>query len=346
MTMRALSIAATVATSAVALTAFVSTNVQAQSVEQFYKGQAVKMIMGAAPGGGADLYARILIKHLPKHVPGNPTFVIVNQPGAGGLVAAGGIQNTAPKDGSTIGFLQRNNVLEPVLSATDTGFDPRRVAWLGSLSRDTYVIFSWHTSGAKTFKDATEREIILGNTGGTNENVTFPLLLNQTVGAKFKLVRGYKGSDDIALAIERGEVQGRAISWTTLKGDHAAWMREKKVNILVQFGMRRNPDIPDVPLALDFVKSEEDRRIFELMFAPLDSGRPFAAPIDVPADRIAALRKAFVDVAANPEFRAEVAQRGGTIELMTGEDIQALVGKLYQTPPALIQKVRTLLRAK
>lgn len=341
MTMRALGAAATVAVAATA-----ATTVHAQSVEQFYKGQAVKMIMGAAPGGGADLYARILIKYLGKHVPGNPTFVIVNQPGAGGLVAAGGIQNTAPKDGSTIGFLQRNNVLEPVLSETDTGFDPRRVAWLGSLSRDTYVIFAWHTSGAKTFKDLTEREVILGNTGGTNENVTFPLLLNQTVGTKFKLVRGYKGSDEIALAIERGEVQGRAISWTTLKGDHTEWMQSKKINVLVQFGMRRNADISDVPLALDFAKTEDDRKLFELMFAPLDSGRPFAAPAEVPADRIAALRKAFVDVAANAEFRAEVAQRGGSIELMTGEDIQELVTKLYQTPPALIQKVRALLRTK
>lgn len=341
MRMRALSTAVSVA-----VAALVGTSAHAQSVEQFYKGQAVKMIMGAAPGGGADLYARILIKYLGKHVPGNPTFVIVNQPGAGGLVAAGGIQNTAPKDGSTIGFLQRNNVLEPVLSETDTGFDPRRVAWLGSLSRDTYVIFAWHTSGAKTFKDLTEREIILGNTGGTNENVTFPLLLNQTVGTKFKLVRGYKGSDEIALAIERGEVQGRAISWTTLKGDHTEWMQSKKIDVLVQFGMRRNADIPDVPLALDFVKTEEDRQLFELMFAPLDPGRPFAAPAEVPADRIAALRKAFVDVAANAEFRAEVAQRGGSIELMTGEEIQALVGKLYQTPPALIQKVRALLRTK
>lgn len=319
---------------------------RADTVEQFYKNAAVKMIMGAAPGGGADLYARILIKYLGKHVPGNPTFVVINQPGAGGLVAAGALQNTAPRDGGTIGFLQRNNVLEPIVAEKDTGFDPRRVAWLGSLSRDTYVLFSWHSSGVSTFQDALQRELILGNTAGTNENVTFPLLLNQTLSTKFKLVRGYKGSDEIALAIERGEVQGRAISWTTLKGDHADWLAQKRVNILVQFALRRNADLPDVPLAIDFVKSPDDRQLYDLLFAPLEPGRPFAAPIDVPADRIAALRAAFVAVAANPEFRTEVAQRGGSIDLMTGEDIQALVTKLYQTPPALIARVRELVKSK
>src|SRR5262245_60949 len=185
---------------------------QGQTVERFYRGRTVKLMLAAAPGGGADIYARTLVRHLGRQIPGNPTFVIINQPGAGGLLAAGSLQNAAPKDGSTIGFLQRNNLIEPVLAEKDGGFDPRRVAWLGSLNRDTYVIFAWHTSGIRTIEDAMARELILGNTGGGNENVTYPLMLNQVAGTRFKLVRGYKGSADVAVAIERGEVQGRAMT--------------------------------------------------------------------------------------------------------------------------------------
>ena len=207
---------------------------EAQTPEQFYRGKQIKLLVSAAPGGGADLYARILVNHLGRHIPGNPTFLTLHQPGAGGLVAAGALMNTAPKDGTTIGFLQRNNLLEPVMAEKEIGFDPKRVAWVGSLNRDTYVVIAWHTAGAKTIQDAMARELVLGNTGGGNENLTFPLMLNQIAGTKFKLVRGYKGSDEVAVAIERGEVQGRAMSWASFKGEHTPWINEKKVNILVQ----------------------------------------------------------------------------------------------------------------
>jgi tripartite-type tricarboxylate transporter receptor subunit TctC len=316
----------------------------ADAAEDFYKGKTVKLIMGAAPGGGADLYARSVVKFLGKHLPGHPTFVLLNQPGAGGLVAAGGIQNTAPRDGSTVGFLQRNNLLEPLLAENDTGFDPRKVVWVGSLNKDTYLIFSWHTSGIKKLEDAQQRELILGNTGGGNENLTFPLLLNQTIGTKFKLVRGYKGSDEVALAIERGEVQGRAITWTTLRGEHSDWIKDGKVSILVQLAVRRHPDLPQVPLAVDFVRNDEDRQLFDLMFAPLDAGRPFAVPLETPPDRVAALRAAFAGLAQDAEFVAELTQRGGTVEFMSGEDMQALVTKLYATPAPLIAKARELVK--
>jgi len=255
-------------------------------------------------------------------------------------LAAGILQNTAPKDGSTIGFLQRNNLLEPVLAERDSGFDPRRVAWLGSLSRDTYVIFAWHTSGIRNIQDAMARELILGNTAGGNENVTYPLMLNQLAGTRFKLVRGYKGSDEVALAIERGEVQGRAITWTTLGADHAQWLVEKKVNVLIQLTTRKHPDLLDIPLALDIARSDQDRRLFELMMSPLEAGRPFAVPLGTPTDRIAALRAAFEAVAKDASFQAEVKARGGSVELMPGTAIQALVDQLYQTPNELIARAR------
>jgi len=319
---------------------------QAQTVEQFYRNRIVRLLLAAAPGGGADIYARILVNHLGRHIPGHPTFVIINQPGAGGLLAAGILQNTAPKDGGTIGFLQRNNLLEPVLAERDSGFDPRRVAWLGSLSRDTYVIFAWHTSGIRTIQDAMARELILGNTAGGNENVTYPLMLNQLAGTRFKLVRGYKGSDEVALAIERGEVQGRAITWTTLTADHAEWLAEKKVSVLIQLTTRKHPDLPDIPVALDIARSDQDRRLFELMMSPLEAGRPFAVPLGTPTDRIAALRAAFEAVAKDASFQAEVKARGGSVELMPGGDVQALVDQLYQTPKELIARARGVSQAR
>jgi tripartite-type tricarboxylate transporter receptor subunit TctC len=318
----------------------------AESVEEFYRGKQIKLLLSAAPGGGADFYARILVNHLGKHIPGHPSFVIISQPGAGGLVAAAALQSTAPKDGSMIGFLQRNNLLEPVLAERDINFDPRRVAWVGSLNRDTYVIVAWHTSGIRTIADVMARELVLGNTGGGNENITFPLLLNQIAGTKFKLTRGYKGSDEVALAIERGEVQGRAMGWSSFKAEHSPWIKEKKINVLVQIAMQKHADLKDIPLALDFVKSDEDRRLYELILAPLDAGRPFAVPLETPPDRIAAIRAAFEAVTKDTAFVSEVEGRGGSVELTRGEEMQALVTKLYQAPKELIARARALVQAK
>ena len=187
-----------------------SSRAQAQSVETFYRGRSAKLIVAAAPGGGADPVRahRVLARHLGRHIPGNPTFIIQNSPGAGGLLVARQLQNSAPGDGSVIALLQRNNLLEPLLSDREVGFDPRKVTWLGSLNKDTYLIVSWHTSGIGTIEDVMQKELILGNTGGGNENLTFPLLLNQTLGTKFKTCAGgRKGSSNFAIAIERGEVQ-------------------------------------------------------------------------------------------------------------------------------------------
>jgi tripartite-type tricarboxylate transporter receptor subunit TctC len=319
-----------------------STRAHAQSVEDFYRGRSVRLTVAAAVGGGADLYARVLARHLGKHIPGHPTFVIQNTPGAAGLLVARQLQNSAPGDGSVVTLLQRNNLLEPLLSERDVGFDPRKVTWLGSLNKDTYLIFSWHTSGVRTVEDAMKKELILGNTGGGNENVTFPLLLNQTVGTKFKLVRGYKGSGDLAIAIERGEVQGRAITWTTLRGDHPDWLSEKKVDVVVQFALKRNPDLPEVPSAMEFVKDEKDRRLYQLLFATLEAGRPFAIAKGTPPDRVAALRKAFAELSQDGEFLRELQQRGGSVEYLTGEEVEQLISSIYATPRDVIDRARAL----
>lgn len=314
----------------------------AQSVEEFYRGRLVKLLVSAAVGGGADLYARVFARHFGRHIPGQPTFVVQNIPGAAGLTLAGQLQNTAPRDGSVIGVLQRNNLAEPLFADHDIGFDPRRLNWLGSLNKDTYVIIGWHTASVKTIDDALQRELVLGNTGGGTENVTFPLLLNRTLGTKFKLVRGYKGSDELALAIERGEVQGRAITWATMRSEHASWLADRKVNLLVQMATERHPDLPNVPSVLDYATNPSDRQLFELMFAPLKAGRPIALPPGTPPDRLAALRKAFVELADDREFLAEIASRGTSVELLAGDETQTLVADLYRTPPDVVAKARAI----
>jgi tripartite-type tricarboxylate transporter receptor subunit TctC len=314
----------------------------AQSLEDFYRGRSARLVVAAAVGGGADLYARVLAGHLGKHIPGHPTFVIQNTPGAGGLLVARQVQGSAPGDGSVVALLQRNNLLEPLLSDRDVGFDPRKVTWLGSLNKDTYLILSWHTSGIGTIEDAMQKELILGNTGGGNENLTFPLLLNQTIGTRFKLVRGYKGSGDLAIAIERGEVQGRAMTWTTLRGDHPDWLNEKKVNVIVQLALKRNPDLPEVPSAMEYVKNEKDRRLYQLLFATLEAGRPFAVASGTPPDRVAALRKAFAELSQDGQFLEELQQRGGSIEYVKGEEVEQLISSIYATPRDVVDRARAL----
>ena len=313
---------------------------KAQTVEDFYRGRSLKLLVSAAVGGGADLYARVFARHFGKHIPGHPTFVVQNVPGAAGLLVAGQMQNTAPRDGSVIAFLQRNNLAEPLLADHDLGFDPRRLNWLGSLNKDSYVIIAWHTAGVKTMEDALKRELVLGSTGGGTENVTFPLLLNKTLGTKFKLVRGYKGSDELALAIERGEVQGRAITWTTMRSEHANWLQDRKVNLLLQLAMQRHPDLPMVPSAIDYVSNVSDRQLFELMLTPLEAGRPIALPPDTPPDRVATLRAAFAALVADPEFQAEIASRGSSVEALTGLETQSLVDNIYRTPRDILLRAR------
>jgi tripartite-type tricarboxylate transporter receptor subunit TctC len=313
----------------------------AQSVEDFYRGRSLRMTVAAAPGGGADLYARVVVRHLGRHIPGNPSIVVQHTPGAAGLLAARQLQGSAPGDGSVIALLQRNNLLEPLLAERDVGFDPRKVTWVGSLSKDTYLIFSWHTSGVRTIEDAMQRELILGNTGGGNENVMFPLLLNQTLGTKFKLVRGYKGGGDLALAIQRGEVQGRAITWTTLRADHPDWVRDKKINVIV-LALKRSQDLPDVPAAVEYLKDEKDRRLYQLLFATFEAGRPFAVASGTPPDRVAALRNAFAELARDREFLRELALRGGSMEYMGGEEIERLISSIYATPRDIIDRARAL----
>lgn len=315
-----------------------------QSVEQFYKGKQVKLLVGSGAGGGGDVFARIFAKHLPKHLPGSPSIVVQNVPAAGGVVATAQLYNTQPRDGTAIAAVMRTIPMMPLLVEKDVNFDSRKLNWLGSLNKESNVIVVWHTSPIMTFDDVFKRETIVGTTGGSSDSNVYALLLNQTLGTKFKIVGGYPGGPDIDLAMERGEVEGRvSITWTSLKSSRSEWLRDKKVRFLAQMALTPNPELPGVPSVLDLVKDPKDRQVYEFLFARQEAGRPFVAPPEVPADRLAALRKALADVANDKAFVAEVEHGGGSIELMTGEETQALVEKYYATSPDVLKAVRAAL---
>ncbi|MEY9999078.1 Bug family tripartite tricarboxylate transporter substrate binding protein [Sinorhizobium fredii] len=317
---------------------------QAQTVEEFYKGNTVTLMVSAAPGGGADLYARAFAPFMSKHLPGNPNVVVTNVPGAGGLTAAAQLQNSAPSDGTVIAALQRNNLYLPLVSPEKLAFDPREVNWIGSLNKESYVLITWENAPVKTLDDLFVRPLTIGSTSFNNENRTFPAMINEYLGGKMEIIPGYKGNDEIALAMERGEVQGRAVTTTSLLGGNDAnWLAEGKLNVVAQLAMRPNAAVKDVPMILDRVTDPKARSVFEFMFLPLDAGRPFAAPPGVPEDRLTALRAAFEAAAKDPGFIAEVAKQNATVEMIPGLEIHEILEKLYATQPEVLDLVKGLL---
>ena len=319
----------------------------AQSVEQFYKGKRITLIVGSGVAGGDDVFARLVAKYLPKYLPGSPTVVVQNLAGAGGLVAATQMFHTQPRDGTVIAAVLRTVPMMPLLSDQPLNYDPRQMNWLGSLGAETNTIVVWNTSPDKTFDDVFKRETVVGTTGGKSDTTTYALLLNQTLGTKFKLVIGYPGGPDIDLAMERQEVEGRvSITWTSLKATHGEWIKDKRVRILAQMGLQRNPELSNVPNVMEYVKDPKVREIYQFLFSQQQAGRPFVAPPGIPADRLAALRKALSDISADQNFRADVKKTGGAVTLMTGDDLQKMVNKYYTYPPNVINAARAAMSPK
>ena len=333
-----------VATAAAVSTVLLAGAATAQTPEEFYRGKTVTLIVSAAPGGGADLYARAFAKYFSRHLPGQPNVVITNLPGAGGLTAAAQLQNGEARDGTVVAVLQRNNLYVPLVSAQPVAFDPRTVSWVGSLNKETYALATWANAPVKTIDDLFTQSLIIGSTSFNNENRTFPAIINDYLGGKMNIIPGYAGNDEIALAMERGEVQGRFLTVTSLMGGNDAnWLRDGKIQVIAQMGIEANPAIPDVPMIMDYVEDPSAKALFEFMFLPLQAGRPLAAPPEVPADRLAALRAGFEAAATDPEFLAELALQSATVEMISGEDVEGIVDQLYATPTDVLDLVRKLL---
>lgn len=307
---------------------------QAQSVADFYKGKTIELLIGYSPGGGYDTYARTIARHMSKHIPGNPTIVPKNQPGAGSLKLTNFLFNVAPKDGTTFGTIGRGIPMEPLLGGEGTQFDAKEFNWIGSANDEVSICVAWHTTGIEKFEDLYEKELVVGGTGSGADTDTFPMLIKNVLGAKIKLISGYPGGSDILLAMERGEVGGRCgWSWSSVKSRRMDWIREGKVNILLQMSLAKHPDIPEVPLVMDLAETREQKQIFRLMFARQRMGRPYVAPPGVPEERVAALRKAFMDTMKDPEFLAEAKKAKLEITPVSGEEIQTLIDELYEDTP-------------
>jgi tripartite-type tricarboxylate transporter receptor subunit TctC len=321
----------------VVATLLLASPVHANPVEEFYRGRTVTIVVGFTGGGGYDLYARLLGRHLGRHIPGTPTFVVQNMPGAGSLKATQWVYGLAPKDGSALGTVSRGMVTEPLLN--DAKFDATQFTWLGSITSETSICATWHTSPTKTWPDMFTREFTLGGSAVGADPDTFALMLRNIFAAKVKLVTGYPGGNEINLAMERGEVEGRCgWSWTSIKSQKAAWLREKKVNLLTQFGMQKHADLPDVPLVLDQASSAEQRQVLRLLIAGQAVGRPFFGPPGIPEDRKAALRRAFVATMKDPQFLEEAARADMEISPLNAPAVDELLADLYRTPKSVIEK--------
>jgi len=316
---------------------------RAQSVEEFYKGRQMSVIIGASSGSTYDRYARFLMQYLGKHIPGNPTFVPRNMPGAGGLVATQFLHRIAAKDGSVFGTVGRNLPFEPLLGKPEADFDPLSFVWLGSMNHERSVAISWHTSKVKTLADLQETELLVPGTGAGADSEVIPLAFNALFGTKFKIVRGYTGNAEATLAIERGEIDGVAYwSWSALQSGYKHWLDEKKVNVLFHTGPESDPEIK-APSIRTLVRDDKDRAALEFLLAREILGRPFLAPPGVPQDRAKALQSAFNATMTDPDFLADAKKRNIEVELVTGEVVVDVLKKAAASPSAVIEHVKRAL---
>jgi tripartite-type tricarboxylate transporter receptor subunit TctC len=309
-----------------------------QSVQDFYSGKQITVIVGAGTGGGYDLLARLMARHMGRHIPGNPTLIVQNMPGAGSLNATNHLFNVSPKDGSVIALIQRNMLLAPLVNPTGVRFANDRLNWIGSLNSETGMTVAWHDVPHVTAKDLFEKELIVGGITNVDPEAT-ARLYNAVLGTKFKIVTGYNSTSVIALAIERGEVQGIADwSWSSVKLQRPHWIAEKKVKLLLQGALTKDPELPDVPSAYEFAKTPGDKKILELHFSQKLAARPVVAPPDVPADRVAALRTAFLALNKDKEFLADAERTKTEVGLISGAAVETVIKLITGAPPDIVDR--------
>jgi hypothetical protein len=309
------------------------------AAEDFYAGKQITFIVGSGVGGGYDHQARLVARHLGRHIPGNPAVIVQNMPAAGSIAATNYMFSTAPRDGTTIALVQRGMLLAKLTYPAGARFEIDKFSWLASLNSETAVTLAWNaTSPHRTAKDLLDKEMIVGGIVGVDPETT-PRLYNSLLGTKFKVVTGYNSTAQIALAIERGEVQGIAdISWWSLKVVRPHWLSEKKVTVLMQGALTNDPELGDLPNALDFVKSAADRKVLELHFTQKTAARPVIAPPSVPAERVAALVSAFKALGQDREFLADAERTKQEIALVPSEEVEKVVRLIVSTPPDIAER--------
>ena len=318
----------------------------AQSPAQFYRGKTVSLYVGSSTGGVYDLYARLLARHIGRHIPGNPRIVPGNMEGAGSLRLANYLYHAARRDGTVLGTINRGAPFEPLIGDAEAAkFDAGNFSWIGSISDEVSVCVAWRRAGVDSFTELYEKQLTVGGTGGGADTNQFPKVINGVLGTKIKIVSGYPGGNDIDLAMERGEVDGRCgWSWSSLAATRKQWVDSGSVKVLVQLALHKHPDLPNVPLIMDFAQTEEQRAMLKLIFARGALGCPFLAPPAIPADRAAALRQAFDDTMKDPAFLDEAKKTGLEIAPISGETLQNLIAEIYRTPKDIVERTRAIVR--
>jgi tripartite-type tricarboxylate transporter receptor subunit TctC len=321
-----------------ALLAMYGSSASAQPAGVF-SGKTVNLIIGFGPGGGYDLWGRTVARHIGKHLPGQPTVVPQNMPGAGSYVAASHIYNAAPKDGTVFGIIARDAALGPLSGAPGARFDATKLSWIGTPTKEHNVCIAYHTAMVKSAKDLTEKQLVVGDTGPGTGTRSYPKVLNDLLGYKFKLVSGFRSSADVFLAMERGEVEGICESLDSVNQRKPEWIPNKTVNVLLQAGSAPHPALKDVPFVLDLAQDDQQRAVLEFLYAGQSIGRPFVAPPDLPPERLKLLRDGFTAMMTDPEFVAEVKRNKFDLEPEDGEHLAELIRKIYATPRSIIERV-------
>jgi tripartite-type tricarboxylate transporter receptor subunit TctC len=314
--------------------------VRADPIEDFYRGRTVSFLIGEDVGGGYDSYSRLFASHVGRHIPGNPVVVAQNMPGGAGLTAANHLYVRAARDGTVIGMVDQGLYLDQMLGKPGIGFDFAKFTWIGRLLRVTGVLVSWHSSPVKTAADLKSHELIVSATGGSSRQNW--LLLNGLIGAHLKIIGGYAGTANSALALERGEIEGMSFPWQVLATAHKPWLEQHKVNVLLQTVLDKHPALAEVPRMMDLAPDAESERILRLFSSPYSIGRSVMAPPGLPEPRIAALRRAFDETLADPEFQAAAAKSSLEIDSLPGRDLEALISGGGVLPPTLIERVRRI----
>jgi tripartite-type tricarboxylate transporter receptor subunit TctC len=318
----------------------------ADAVADFYAGRTIGMIIGSDPGGSYDLNARLVAAYLGKYIPGHPAIVPQNLVGAGGIVGANHVVNVAAKDGTVIGATQRLVAFDPLLGDAGPKYDPLTMRWLGSTAKEPGTLVVWHTAPHQRADELFTRELIVGGTQPGTDTILYANVLNNVLGTKLKIVGGYAGSVPILLAMERGEVQGVANwSWSDINAVRPNWLRDKQIRILLQIATKRIADLPDVPTALEFAKSDEQRAVLTLLMEMKDVGRPFFMAPSVPQERFAAIEAAFISVMNDREFVAENAQQKRDVEPVSGAEMSAMLTHAYGLPKAIIEAAQRAVKS-
>jgi tripartite-type tricarboxylate transporter receptor subunit TctC len=306
--------------------------------------KTITIYAAGTAGGGVDLYGRLVGRHIGKHIPGKPAVVVQDMPGAGGIRQANFLAETAPRDGTAFGIFAGGPILEPLVGARDPGYDMSKFTWIGALSKDVSLCIAWGATPFKSINDAKAQQMIVAGTGAGSDTDTYPIMLNELLGTKFKVITGYLGSQQTIVAIESGEVHGRCgWSLSSLKSTKLDWLRDKKINILLQIAMEKSKELPDIPLLLDLVSSAEDRQMLEMMLGTTGMSRPFVAPPGLPPARANLLRRAFDAMVKDPAFIAEAEAMQADLAPSTGEDVQKLVQKIYSTPKPVVDRAKKYL---